>query len=320
MERQKENIHRAIMEEIATMTSENEDLFIVSPDFELSVRKYMDLKYPPNRVVDVGIAETNMISVAAGMAYSGKIIFTTTIAPFTTAKVAEHIRIDCCYPNLNVTMFGLGRGLGYAHAGATHQATEDIAMLRAIPNMTVLLPADGTEIRKMIRAAVKYPGTKYIGLSTAEGPAIYEEDYNFQIGKAVILKEGRDIALISAGSVVVETLDAADMLEKEGIKARVINMHTVQPLDEEVVVRAAKDTGAIVTVEDHSIRSGLGAAIAEVLVEQYPIPMKRIGTPDCFPVIGKFKEVLHKYEMDSPAIVVAAKDLLKKVKKVSYPQ
>ena len=172
----------------------------------------------------------------------------------------------------------------------------------------------------MIRAAVKYPGTKYIGISTAEGPVIYDKNYDFQIGKAVTLREGRDIALISAGSVVVETLDAADMLEKEGIKARVINMHTVQPLDEEVVVKAAKDTGAIVTVEDHSIRSGLGAAIAEVLVEQYPISMKRIGTPDCFPAIGKFKEVLHKYEMDSPAIVVAARDLLKKGKKVTYPQ
>jgi transketolase len=319
MEKKTENVQAAIIDELHKMMVENEDIFIVGADL-IFLYKAGGINFP-DRMLDVGIAEQTMISMAAGLAYSGKTVFTSAIAEMTTARVAENIRLDCCYPNMNVNMFGQGRGLAYGFLGVTHQATEDIAMIRAIPNMTILLAADPREARKMVRAAAEYPGPTYIGLARGSIPIIpeeewnvYDADYEFRIGKAVTIKDGGDVTLIATGDMVIKSIEAANLLEKEGIKARVLNMHTIKPLDEEAVIKAAHETGAIVTIEDHSILGGLGGAVAEVVVEHCPVPMKRVGVPDETTVIGEFDELIRKYKMDPPAIVDAVKGVLKRKK------
>ncbi len=200
----------------------------------------------------------------------------------------------------------------YGPLGVTHQSPEDIAMIRAIPNMTILLAADAREARKMMRAAVAHPGPTYIALQRGAVPILPVDDYDFEIGKAVTIKDGADLTLIATGDMVIKALEAALLLENEGVHARVLNVHTIKPLDEEAVVRAARETGAVVTVEDHSIIGGLGGAVAEILIEQCPVFMKRVGVPDGFCVVGEWEDLLRRYKMDVPGIVAAAREVLKK--------
>jgi transketolase len=264
----------------------------------------------PNQFIDVGIAEANMISVAAGLAYSGKVVFTNTIATFATLRVCEQVRTGCCYPNLNVKMFGMGRGLSYGFLGCTHLAIEDLGVFRSMANMTIVVPADARDAENMIGAVVEYPGPVYMGLSRGDVPVVNSECYDFQIGKAVTLREGGDVSIIAIGPMIARALDAADILAKKGIQARVINMHTIKPLDEQAVIKAAEETGGIVTVEDHNIIGGLGGAVAEVVVEKCPVPMKRVGIPDVYCAVGHFEELLDKYKLNSPDIVEAAKSVI----------
>ncbi|MFA5014675.1 MAG: transketolase C-terminal domain-containing protein [Actinomycetota bacterium] len=309
-----EDSQKAIILELQDIMTENKDVFFVLADVGLLFKFGfgVDAMPHPERVIDVGVAEQNMVGFASGLAYSGKTVFTSTIAEMQTARVTEQIRLDACYPNLNINMLGLGRGLVFAQGGVTHTSPEDIAMLRGIPDITIILSADTLEVRKIVRAAVKTPGAKYIGIPRGKVPRVYESDYDYQIGKAIILKEGKDITLIATGDMVAKTLDAAVLLDKEsGIKAKVINMHTVKPIDEEAIIKAAKETGAIVTIEDHNIIGGLGGAVAEVLGEKCPTLMKRIGVPDTFTIIGEsWDSILHTYKMDTIDIVAASKDLL----------
>lgn len=308
MKRKSENMRKAVGDALHKLMEQNKNIYFIAADMGRQV-PVIEPDFP-ERFIEVGVAEQNMIGIAAGLAYSGKIVYTNTMACFTSMRACEQVRTDCCYPNLNVKMFGSGRGLCYGSLGTSHHATEDIGILRSMANITILLPADAREAGKMVAAVAKYDGPTYIGLARIEEPVVYEEDYDFQIGKAITLRQGNDVTLIATGTMVVQALDAAQILAQEQIEARVINMHTIKPLDNEAVVKAAKETGAIVTAEDHNISTGLGAAVAEAVVENCPVPMKRIGIPDVYCAIGYFEELMEKYKMSPPHIAEATRKVI----------
>ena len=317
MERKAENMQKAIIEELNVIMDENENVVVVNADLGLLFKDGKDASHHPERVFDCGIAEPSMIGTAAGLALSGKIPYTTTIAEMAVTRVLENIRLDAAYQHLNMTMFGQDRGVAYGVGGSTHVMVEDISMLRAIPGLTIIFPADAYEARKAINASVTYPGPKYIsfarGVIEAVNPGM---DYDYQIGKANTLRDGRDITIIACGDMVVNALDAAEELSKEGIDARVINMHTIKPLDEEAILKAAHDTRAIVTVETHNKIGGLGAAVAQVIVEKSPsIPMKFIGIEDEFVPVGDEPYLYKHYGLDVPGIVRQVKEFCSTLKK-----
>lgn len=265
----------------------------------------------PERFIEVGVAEANMIGISAGLALCGKIPIAATIAAFASMRCYEQIRTDVCYPNLNVKIVGFGGGLKYGALGATHHAIEDIAIMRALPNMTIVVPADSLETRKATVAVAEHQGPVYLRIGRAGEPDVYKGDYDFQIGKAVTLRVGNDISIISMGLILPNVLKAVEELQKRGIKARVINMHTVKPIDKESVLKAGRETGAIISVEEHSIIGGLGSAIAEILAEeQLAVPFRRIGLRDIFSGIGTQEELWEKYGMGVSHITNAAEELL----------
>jgi transketolase len=266
----------------------------------------------PERVLDVGVAEANMVGISAGLALCGKIPFAATIAVFASMRCYEQIRSDVCYQNLNVKIVGVGAGFKYGPLGATHHATEDIAIMRALPNMTIVVPADGRETRKATAALAAHPGPAYLRLGRTGEPAVYTGDYEFQLGRAVTLRAGTDLSLIAAGLVLPNVMQAADALHAKGIQARVLNMHTVKPIDKTAILHAARDTGAIISVEEHSIIGGLGSAIAEILAEaQLAVPFRRIGLRDIFSGIGTQEQLWEKYGMGSAQIGSAAEEILR---------
>lgn len=246
----------------------------------------------PEQYLNLGISEANMIGMAAGMASCGKIPFAYTIGAFLAYRAFEFIRNDVCLQKQNVKIVGTGAGQVYSALGPTHHSTEDLGGLRALPNLTILCPASPLEVKKATRAAYEYEGPVYLRLGTNKEPEMYENDYEFQIGKAVTLKEGNDITLIGTGSILKDVLDAAEQLQSEGICARVINMHTIKPIDREAVIRAADETGKIVTVEDHNIIGGLGGAVAEVIAEYgISIKFRRLGLESFSSGYGTYDEV-----------------------------
>jgi len=238
----------------------------------------------PDRFINVGIAEANMMGIAAGLALSGKIPFTFTIAPFVTMRCLEQIRIDLCYQNLPVKIIGAGGGFVYGPQGTTHHAIEEIGILRTLPHMTVISPSDPVETRKAVRAAMDLDGPAYIRIGRNKEPVLYPDDYDFRIGRAVSLREGSDMAIISHGLTVKNSLDAADVLSFRGIRARVVNMHTIKPIDREMILNCAQECGCILSVEEHTIIGGLGSAVAEVLAEECSgeVLFKRLGVNDTF--------------------------------------
>jgi len=248
----------------------------------------------PDRFFQVGIAEQNMVGIASGLALGGMIAFTTTFATFASLRCCEQVRTDVAYPRLNVKVLGIDSGVATGTLGATHYAIEDIGVLRCMPNMVIICPADGLEVIKAAWAAVEYDGPVYLRLSGGKNlQGVYDKDYPFEIGKAVTLKEGRDVTIIATGLMVTRTLDAAKVLQGRGIHARVINMHTIKPIDEEIIKKAARETGLIVTIEEHNIIGGLGSAVAEILAELDNRPRQlRIGLPDEFVHIGSHDEIL----------------------------
>ena len=316
MERKAENMQKAIIEELNVIMDENENVVVVNADLGLLFKDGRNAAHHPERVFDCGISEPSMIGTAAGLALSGKIPYTTTIAEMAVTRVLENIRLDAAYQHLNMTMFGQGRGVAYGVGGSTHVITEDISMLRAIPGLTIIFPADAYEARKAIKASVDCPGPKYIsfarGVIEAVNPGM---DYDYEIGKANVLKEGKDIALIACGDMVVNALDASEELEKRGINACVINMHTLKPLDEAAVVRAAGATRGIITVETHNKIGGLGAAVAQVVVEKCPgTPMKFLGIEDEFVPVGDEPELYRHYGLDVDGIISQAEAFWKTLK------
>ena len=286
-------------------------IFAVSADVTNIQLKHFREEFP-ERFFEAGVAEQNAVGVAAGIALSGKIPFFSTIATFATTRCYEQIRNDVCYPNLNVKIGGVCSALSYSDLGPTHHSLEDIAIMRILPNMTVVVTADRMETRKAVIAAVEHEGPVYIRVGRSGEPDIYQEDYDFQIGKAVLLREGNDITLVGAGLVLSEPLKACDELLVQGIRARVINMHTIKPLDEEVILRAATETRAIITMEEHSVIGGLGDAVCQFLArKRVCTPFEIMGFEDVFLGVGTAQELRHKHHLDSSAIVKKVKEILK---------
>lgn len=263
----------------------------------------------PERLVNVGIAEQNLVGVAAGLANGGRLPFVCAASCFLTARALEQIKVDLAYSNANVKLCGMSSGMAYGALGATHHSIEDLAWTRAIANMTVVVPADPLETAQAVRAAAEMHGPIFVRISRMGVPIVHSEDYEFQIGRAAQLREGRDITLIANGTLVPRALEAADLLAAQGIEARVLNMATVRPLDREAIIAAAVETGAIVTAEEHTIYGGLGSAVAEVVVTTHPVPMRMVGVPGVFAPTGPTEWLFEHFGMTPQGICAAALEL-----------
>ena len=301
-------------EALKEIGGKNEQIVVLDADLSKSTKTNVFAKAYPQRFFNVGIAEQNLVGTAAGLAASGKVPFVSTFAMFAAGRAFEQIRNSVCYPKLNVKVAATHAGLTVGEDGASHQAIEDVSLMRSLPNMTVLVPADEEETRQAIAWAAAYQGPVYIRLGRMSVDNVSPEGYVFAPAKAAVLTEGNDVALIANGVMVMAALEAAKMLAAEGIQARVINMASVKPLDEAAVVSAAKETGAIVTCEEHSIIGGLGSAVAEVLAEQAPAPLERVGVKDTFGESGKPKELLAKYGLTAADVAEAARRVVARKK------
>mgnify|MGYP000130107245 FL=1 len=286
------------------------EIVVLDADLSASTKTAVFAKAFPDRFFDTGIAEGNMMSVAAGLAASGKIPFASTFAVFGAGRAYEQIRNSICYPNLNVKVAVTHAGLTVGEDGATHQMLEDIALMRALPNMTVVVPADAAETAQVIRWAASYQGPVYIRMGRAKVEDVISPDAEFVPGKSTTLADGSDVTLMACGIMTQQALQAAKMLAEKGISARVINMSSIKPIDEAAIVKAAKETGAIVTCEEHTVMGGLGSAVAEVVVRHCPVPMAMVGTEDVFGQSGKASEVLKVYGLSPEHIALEAKKLV----------
>ena len=288
----------------------NDDVVVLDADLSKSTKTNDFYKEYPDRFFNMGIAEQNLVGAACGFAAAGKIPFASTFAMFATGRAFEIIRNSACYPKLNVKICATHAGITVGEDGGSHQSVEDISLMRSIPNMTVLVPADGVEAEKMIFAAAEYNGPMYVRLGRSAVPTLFDENYNFEIGKGVVLREGNDATIIACGMMVNEALIAADMLKEENINVRVINMSTIKPIDTELIIKAAKETKAIVTAEEHSIIGGLGSAVSEVVSENHPVKVKKVGLNDCFGESGTPGELLEKYGLTAKNIVAKVKEAI----------
>jgi transketolase len=275
---------------------------VLDADLAKSTKTVEFMKHYPERFFDMGIAEQNMMGTAAGLAAAGKVPFASTFAVFAAGRAFEQVRNSIAYTRLNVKIAATHAGLTVGEDGASHQAIADLAVMRALPNMTVVVPADGVETEKAVFAAAETGGPFYIRLGRSALPVLFDGDYRFRIGEAAVMRPGNDASVIACGIMVAEALKAAEELEKEGLSVRVINMSTIKPLDREAVTIAARETGAIVTAEEHTVLGGLGSAVAETLVETVPVPMERVGIKDVFGESGKPQELLEKYGLTAKNI------------------
>lgn len=285
----------------------NKDVVVLDADLSKSTKTDGFQKEFPERFFNIGIAEQNLIGCAAGFATSGKIPFASSFAVFATGRAYDQIRNSVSYSHLNVKIAASHAGITVGEDGGSHQMLEDIALMRAVPGMTVIVPADGVETKKAIFAAAQYVGPVYIRLGRPKVPIIFDEDYIFAIGKAAVIKEGSDVALMATGIMVSEALKAAELLQNQGFSAAVVNISTIKPIDAETITKVAQKTKAVVTCEEHNIYGGLGSAVAEVLVENCPVPMERIGVKDVFGRSGKPQELMEKYGLTAKDIVDAAR-------------
>lgn len=297
-------------EVLAELGAVNENIVVLEADLSKSTKTSDFRKVYPERHLNMGIAEQNMLGVAAGMAAAGKIPFASSFAVFATGRAYDQIRNSIAYPNLNVKIAATHAGLTVGEDGGSHQMLEDIALMRALPNMTVIVPADGVETKQAVKAAAEYEGPVYIRMGRPKVPVLFGDDYKFEIGKGVVLKEGSDVTLAATGIMVSKAVEAAELLAAEGISAAVVNISTIKPLDAELIIAQAQKTGAVVTCEEHNIYGGLGSAVAEVLVENCPVPMVRVGVEDKFGESGLPDELLEKYGLTAAAIVEKAKAVI----------
>ena len=290
-------------EALVELGKEHEEVVVLDADLAAATQTKVFREQFPERHIDCGIAEANMTGIAAGLSTCGKVPFMSSFAMFAAGRAFEQVRNSIGYPHLNVKIGATHAGISFGEDGATHQCNEDIALMRAIPGMVVINPADDIEARAAVKAAYEYVGPVYLRFGRLAVPVINDgADYKFEIGKGVTLREGSDCSIIATGLCVSEALAAADTLAEQGIHAEVINIHTIKPLDEELVVKTAKKTGRVFTVEEHSIIGGLGAAVAETLGEKCPTKITRIGVNDVFGESGPAKELLHKYGLDAEGI------------------
>lgn len=288
------------------------DIIVMDADLSKSTKTDTFKKKFPERFINTGIAEGNMMSTAAGIAATGKTVFASSFAMFASGRAFEQVRNSIGYPKLNVKIGATHAGISVGEDGATHQCLEDIGLMRTIPGMVIINPADDVEAQAAVEAAILHNGPVYLRFGRLAVPTIFDkETYKFELGKGVELEEGSDATIIATGLMVPEALEAKKMLEAEGISARVINIHTIKPIDKDIIIKAAKETGAIVTAEEHNVIGGLGSAVAEVLCENAPAPMRRIGTQDVYGRSGKPAALLEYYGLTAKDIANAVKEVIK---------
>ncbi len=296
---------------LAELGTAHEDIVVLDADLAAATKTGVFKKAHPDRFIDCGIAECNMMGVAAGLAAAGKVPFASSFAMFAAGRAYEQVRNSIGYPHLNVKIGATHAGISVGEDGATHQCNEDIALMRTIPGMVVINPSDDIEARAAVRAAYEHEGPVYMRFGRLAVPVINDRpDYKFELGKGVILREGKDLTIIATGLPVNNCLEAAEKLAEDGIDAKVINIHTIKPLDEELVVAAAKETGKVVTVEEHSVIGGLGSAVSDVLSEKAPTKLMKIGINDTFGESGPALELLKKYGLDTDGIYEKIKEFV----------
>lgn len=297
---------------LVELGNEYDDFIVLDADLAAATKTGIFKKAFPERFYDCGIAEQNMISIAAGFAATGKKVFASSFAMFAAGRAFEQVRNSVAYPKLPVIIGATHAGISVGEDGATHQCCEDIALMRTIPGMTVINPADDTEAKLAVKAAYKHDGPVYIRFGRLAVPVVFGDDYKFEIGKGVTLKDGNDITVIATGLMVAEALEAYETLKEKGINARIINMPTIKPIDRDIIIKAAKETGKIVTVEEHSVIGGLGSAVCDVVCEECPVPVVKIGVNDEFGCSGPAVELLKKFGLSAENIVSTVCKMLNK--------
>ncbi len=292
---------------LVELGAKRDDFVVLDADLAAATQTGMFKKAFPERFYDCGIAEQNMVGIAAGIAATGKKVICSSFAMFAAGRAYEQVRNSVGYPHLNVIIGATHAGISVGEDGATHQCCEDIALMRTIPGMTIINPADETEAKLAVAAALDCDGPVYMRFGRLAVPVVFGDDYKFEIGKGVELREGTDVTIVATGLMVKEALEAYDLLKAEGISARIINIHTIKPLDKEIILKAAKETGAIVTAEEHSVIGGLGSAVSEVLAEEYPVPVVKLGVYDTFGHSGPAPKLLDEFGLRAVDIVQKAK-------------
>ena len=307
---EKKATREAYGDTLVALGAEYKNLVVLDADLAEATKTCKFKAAYPDRFFDCGIAEGNMMGVAAGLAASGCIPFASSFAMFASGRAFEQVRNMIGYPHLNVKIGATHAGLTVGEDGATHQCNEDIALMRTIPGMTIINPADCVEAAQAVKAAIDFKGPVYMRFGRYAVPTVYGNDYKFEIGKGVEMRDGKDVTLVATGLTVHMALEAAEMLAEDNISARVINIHTIKPIDADILVKAARETGAVVTAEEHTVIGGLGSAVAEVLAESYPVPMRRIGVNDKFGKSGQVPELLEEYGLTAKNIAAKAKEAI----------
>lgn len=297
---------------LVELGAEHDNLIVLDADLAAATKTGVFKKAYPDRHIDCGIAECNMMGIAAGLSTAGIVPFASTFAMFAAGRAFEQVRNSIGYPHLNVKIGATHAGISVGEDGATHQCNEDIALMRTIPGMVILNPADDVEAKACVKAAYEYNGPVYLRFGRLAVPVINDRpDYKFELGKGVVLREGKDVTIVATGLCVSSALEAAEKLAADGIDAKIINIHTIKPLDEELIVAAAKETGKVVTVEEHSVIGGLGSAVCDALAEKCPVPVKKIGVQDVFGESGPAVALLAKYKLDGEGVYEQVKEFCK---------
>ena len=296
---------------LAQLGAENENIVVLDADLAGATKTGVFKKAFPERHIDCGIAEGNMMGVAAGLATTGKIPFASSFAMFAAGRAFEQVRNSIGYPHLNVKIGATHAGISVGEDGATHQCNEDIALMRTIPGMTVIVPCDDVEARAATRAAYEFDGPVYLRLARLATPVFNDpETYEFKLGKGIVMREGTDVTVVACGLMVQAALEAAERLAEKGVSAEVINIHTVKPIDADLIAQSAAKTGRVVTCEEHSVIGGLGSAVCDVLAERCPVPVRKVGVEDVYGVSGPALDLLHNYGLDAEGIAAAVEELL----------
>ncbi len=297
---------------LVELGAEHDNLIVLDADLAAATKTGVFKKAYPDRHIDCGIAECNMMGIAAGLSTTGIVPFASTFAMFAAGRAFEQVRNSIGYPHLNVKIGATHAGISVGEDGATHQCNEDIALMRTIPGMVILNPADDVEAKACVKSAYEYNGPVYLRFGRLAVPVINDRpDYKFELGKGVVLREGKDVTIVATGLCVSSALEAAEKLAADGIDAKIINIHTIKPLDEELIVAAAKETGKVVTVEEHSVIGGLGSAVCDALAEKCPVPVKKIGVQDVFGESGPAVALLAKYKLDGEGVYEQVKEFCK---------
>lgn len=302
MKEEKKATRQSYGEALLELGKENENIVVLDADLSLATKTDLFAKEFPNRFFDMGIAEQNMISTAAGMSTCGKIPYASTFAVFAAGRAYDQIRNSICYPKLNVKICATHAGITVGEDGATHQMIEDISMMRTLPNMTVISTSDDIQTKWAVKEISKIKGPVYLRLSRLATPIIYDENQTFEIGKSIQIGEGTDATIFATGVTVSEAIKAQEILKEKGINIRVIDIHTIKPIDKEMIIKCAKETKKLVSIEDHNVIGGLGTAVSEVLTEEYPTKLTRLGIKDTFGKSGKAEELMKYFGIDSESI------------------